>query len=926
LLAWGVAFNALLFGFLWVNLFRSQVILRMNGNSNTEPVSGSGNDIFFLSVINEIPVPAALYRGENFLIELANDKALALLGRDGSAIGKPLLEVVPELKGQPYLHMLEEVYRTGRVVEGKESLTYIEKDGEMKPVYINFIVKALHDAAGKVSGVISVGYEVTELVIARNKIREVEERSRLAIDSAQLGTFDMNFITGENIFSERFREIFGFINENVSVHQVAGAIHPDDLHISDAANQGILEGGFINYDIRIIHGDRSIRWINTVGKLFTDENANPARFIGVIKDITPEKQAEQRMAMLAGIVQSSADAIISKKLDGTITSWNEAAERIFGYSAKEMVGNNISIIIPPELLEQEEAITERLRRGETVTHFETRRITKNGKLLDISLTISPVKDLKGNVTGASKISRDITAQKRVERHIFESEERLQMVISAADLGTWEIMIPTDEMKISDKVLQIMGYNPGETISRQKTVEHVHPDDRGLRIKSFEQAFRTGNLDTEFRIIRKDGSICWINLQGKVIFNHDNKPVKMMGTMRDITNKIAAMEDLRESELKFRLLADAMPQLIWTSDELGRPDYFNNSFAQYSGLSLQEVGKSGWLQLVHPEEREESVKRWSESVKNGVDFIFEHRFRRRDGEYHWHLTRALPQKNSAGQIQMWVGTSTDIHEQKTFSRELEVKVAERTRDLKEANIGLEKMNQELASFAYVSSHDLQEPLRKIQIFAMHILEKEEKNLSETGRDYFGRMQKAANRMQNLIEDLLVYSRTNTKEKTFELTDLNNILSEVKGELDQLIHEKKAVISNDKLPSLHIIPYQFRQLFTNLISNSLKFSKKAEAPVINISVKKIRGRETGLRSAAPNTFYCHIQIKDNGIGFLSEYNEKIFEVFQRLHGRSEYDGTGIGLAIAKKIVENHNGFIDAQGEQGKGAIFNVYIPFA
>jgi PAS domain S-box-containing protein len=243
-------------------------------------------------------------------------------------------------------------------------------------------------------------------------------------------------------------------------------------------------------------------------------------------------------------------------------------------------------------------------------------------------------------------------------------------------------------------------------------------------------------------------------------------------------------------------------------------------------------------------------------------------------------------------------------------------------LKSKNNELEKMNQELSSFAYIASHDLQEPLRKIQAFASRISETEKDNFSEKSIDYFARMQSAAERMQNLINDLLTYSRTSTMERKFEEVDLNNLIEDVKSELDEAIQDKKAMIEVTALPKLHGIRFQFQQLFTNLLMNSLKFSKSEVPSVITIT----SDTKTSVHHKAlnQNTDYHHIIIRDNGIGFEPEYNLKIFEVFQRLHGRSEYNGTGIGLAICKKIVENHKGFIEAEGEVDTGATFHIYIP--
>ena len=274
----------------------------------------------------------------------------------------------------------------------------------------------------------------------------------------------------------------------------------------------------------------------------------------------------------------------------------------------------------------------------------------------------------------------------------------------------------------------------------------------------------------------------------------------------------------------------------------------------------------------------------------------------------------------------------------FSKGLETKVHQRTVELSEANELLRlkneelgKMNRELESFSYVSSHDLQEPLRKIQTFASRILEKEYEALSDKGKEYFNRMNSAANRMQTLIEDLLAYSHTNITERTFEKTDLRKIVDEVKAELSETILKMRADIVTGKLGKAIINPFQFRQVIVNLISNSLKFSKPGIPSHIVIKSRIKTGSQCQhenpvlmMNSLLPNKNYCNITFTDNGIGFDPKYQERIFVVFQRLHGKEEYPGTGIGLAIVKKIVENHNGAITAMSKLDEGAKFDIYIP--
>ena len=238
--------------------------------------------------------------------------------------------------------------------------------------------------------------------------------------------------------------------------------------------------------------------------------------------------------------------------------------------------------------------------------------------------------------------------------------------------------------------------------------------------------------------------------------------------------------------------------------------------------------------------------------------------------------------------------------------------------------LKKKNMELDAFTYISSHDLQEPLRKIQTFANLILSNEYGNLSEDGKAKFDRILYACNRMRELINSLLTFSRATLVDRRFEAVDLNAIIKDVKEALQENLKDKGATITTDFHDTAKVIPFQFVQLMENLIHNAIKFAKTDIPLEISIKSRMVYGTDLKIENLSQEINYCHISFGDNGIGFEPQHNEKIFGVFQKLHGRDLYEGTGIGLAIVKKIVENHNGHINAVGEPMQGATFNIYIP--
>ncbi len=337
---------------------------------------------------------------------------------------------------------------------------------------------------------------------------------------------------------------------------------------------------------------------------------------------------------------------------------------------------------------------------------------------------------------------------------------------------------------------------------------------------------------------------------------------------------------------------------------------------YRLLGFQPQGffasQENFLKYVHPGDVTAFKEATEKLVKNVSLPPFTYRIIRKDKKVRYFRTTGRIVTNKLGD-KILIGTNSDVTDEVLVSMSLE-----------QQNFELEASNKELVAFNYAASHDLQEPLRKIQTFVSRLAEKENETLSETGKEFMGRINNSVERMRVLIEDLLQYSRTTKTEKVFENSSLNDLLDNAKVDLAQFIEEIGAKIQNQSLPKLKVIPFQIQQLFANLINNSLKYSKANVAPEIKISCKKVSAEDEDLIPKSSKDKFYKITFKDNGIGFEQEYAEKIFVLFNRLHNKNEYEGTGIGLAICKKIVENHRGFIAATAKPNVGATFIIFLP--
>jgi PAS domain S-box-containing protein len=578
-------------------------------------------------------------------------------------------------------------------------------------------------------------------------------------------------------------------------------------------------------------------------------------------------------ARLAAIVDSSQDAITSTTNEGVVTAWNRGAEEMFGYSASEMIGRNVSVLAPPAFRGDEQRILDRLRSGERVDPFESTRLTKDGRLIEVSISISATREKFGLVTGSSRIARDITEQKRVRRDL----DRLRWMLSpppASEVSELPEPSPPCELAGRDRpgvILEAVGTKLLAEIAASfhvlmGTCFSVH-EDNGEAVYSVMVSqwcrFLEGGLSGP---VPPPGA-CELKTCAGSRCRHRGG--------RDASLRAIAEGRAMDLECLGGLRLYAVP--IRAGDEIVGAMSLGYGDPTRDPAELAELA-------AHYNVDAEELERHAAAYETRPPFIVELAKQRLAGSAH--LLGEIVQR-SRGEAR-----------------------------LREATENMARSNRELEYFAYVASHDLQEPLRMVASYTQLLAHRYGDKLDQDARDYIAYAVDGATRMKQLIEDLLAYSRVTAKARPAACVDTQNAFSLALRNLEAAIHETGAEITRDDLPLVMADGTQVVQVFQNLLSNAIKFHSPGNRPRIHVSARPEPG----------DSHRWVFQVSDNGIGIDPKYFSRIFAIFQRLHTRQEYPGTGIGLALCQRIVERHGGRIWIDSEPGRGSRFQFTFPQA
>ncbi len=843
------------------------------------------------------PLPKWMYELDTFKIVDVNEIALQTYGYTRAEFLDLSLQ-----HSSPHKE-IEELYRSHQYLREEEGLihfglvTHLRKD--KTPIKVE-VSGNRFSFKGK-NCMMVVGIDVTERENALNELRSNENELRTAQNIAKIGYWKLTLLSKELYWSD---EVFNILSlkrdQHASFDCFLNLIHQEDktafLKARDLALEGIKE---FDTDFRIVLPDGTVKWIHEKGQLLKDKSGNPISFEGTIQDMTESKllklSLEESNQRYDYVTKATFDAIWDWDLKEGKNYWGEGFERAFGYDLKTISANKdfwTSHIHPDDFESVVNGIQQSILDGSENWSYEYRFQKGDGSYVHVMDRCIIIRDKQGKAVRLVGAMQDISEMKNLQ-HLLDKANRLAMI------GSWEIDVATDSVYWSDITKEIRDVDPDYQPTLHDGMGHFKEgfsrDTINARVKEAIEFGRSWQEDLQ--IYTHKGNLKWIRTTGRAEIKN-GKCVKIYGSFQDIDqSKKAELEILRLYDEKNTIL-ESIDDGFFTVNRKWIVSYWNKQAERMLNVKKEVViGKNLW-EVFAGQVDSLSYKKYHQALELNRSLFFEDFYPVLEK---WFEISAYP---SGGGLSVYF---KDITERRLS----QIALSEMNENLQKAVNDLATSNAELEQFAYVASHDLQEPLRMITSFLAKIEKKYNQLLDEKGKQYIYFAVDGATRMRQIILDLLEFSRVGRFEDSSENVDVTRIVHEAISLYKKQIEETGAIIEFENLPVIQSYKSPFRQVILNLLSNALKYHKPGESPDIKIECEDL-----------PR--YWKFMVRDMGIGIDPDYYDRVFNIFQRLHSKEEYSGTGIGLAIVKKIVEAMGGKIWLEPNKPSGCIFILTIP--
>lgn len=911
------------------------------------------NSDLFRVLVEEAPVGTCLFTGREMKVEIINNIMIGYWGKGNTVLGKPLIEALPELKGQPFLKLLDDVYTTGKTYVAKDTLVELEVDGVKGQYYYDFTYKPVRNPEGEIFGIINVSINATERVHAQQKLENSQkdllsyfENSPVAI--AIIDKEDLTFRmanpfygelvdrTPEELVDKPLLEALPELRGQGFDDLLNGVIKTGTPFIAnevaaDLKRKGVLEKIYVNLQYQPQKSkDGTISGIFVVATDVTQQvvsrkkieesessvRASEARFRGLIMD-----------APVATCVFVGEDLRLELANEMMLHLWNKDSS-IVGMRLKDALHDlNVDPVI--------KVLNEVYASGKPHSQNGAKReLIINGvsQTRYFNLTYKPLFKESGEVYGIMDMAVDVTDQIVIQKQIEESELFSKDVFYSSPVA--KIVFTGMDMivaRVNENMLNILGRD--NSIIGKPFMDAMPELLNTPILDRMQEVYTTGVVfnmpEEQIKLIR----------HGKAYtgyYSYIYKPLKsasgdiygIICTANEVTDQVDARKLVEAKEKEWRdLIASSPIGICIVSGNPAWVEEVNERFLVISGKTREQYGNASYWEVLH-EAAPFFEKVLDDVFKTGKKFTTEETevmlLRNNITESVFLTFEYIPVLDNNHKVTKVIIMAIEVTHQVETRKQIEEAVINRTKELAETNLSLKRSNEELEQFAYIASHDLQEPIRKISTFTQ-LLEHSIEKPGEKTKDYIAKIFSSTDRMTNLVRDVLAFSRVKGEKNVFEKVDLKEILDTVRADFEVKIEQTNAKLEVSGLPTVDAVASQMNQLFSNLISNSLKYRKVNTSPVIKITAGIASEEKVKKRMALdPKKKYYHIEYSDNGIGFHEDQVERIFKIFQRLHGKTEFEGTGIGLAICLRIVHNHNGHISAAVGQNGGAVFNILLP--